>query len=66
MKRLCIFYKYAGNYLGKPIDWIVCKECQKKLHYGTGWIEMVAYIKDYREIWRRSDRSTEQGTNKTT
>jgi len=31
MKRLCIFYRLAGKWLDKDINWIVCKECQKKL-----------------------------------
>lgn len=32
MKRLCVFYYKAPLWLGKPVEWIVCKECQKKLH----------------------------------
>jgi hypothetical protein len=31
MKRLCVFYYKAPEWLGKPVKWIVCKECQKKL-----------------------------------
>lgn len=34
MKRLCVFYKHAATYIGKPIEWIVCRECQKHLHSG--------------------------------
>ena len=34
MKRLCIFYKNADAYIGKQIDWIVCKQCQRKLRSG--------------------------------
>lgn len=36
MKRLCIFYKKAGLWHGRRVNWIVCNECQKKLgkkHY---------------------------------
>jgi len=35
MKRLCVFYKYAAKFVGKPIEWMVCKECQRKLQRGT-------------------------------
>jgi len=35
MKRLCVFYKSAAKFVGKPIEWIVCKECQRKLQRGT-------------------------------
>ena len=31
MKRLCVFYYKAYEWLDKPINWIVCKECQRKL-----------------------------------
>jgi hypothetical protein len=34
MKRLCVFYYKAFAYLGKPIDWIICKQCQCKLAKG--------------------------------
>jgi hypothetical protein len=39
MKRLCVFYdspsgKTARNWLDKPIQWIVCKKCQKLLARG--------------------------------
>lgn len=40
-KRLCIFYKKAADWWGKDINWIVCKECQKKLkkkHFFTAQI----------------------------
>jgi len=31
MKRLCVYYRLAEQWLGKPVQWIVCKECQAKL-----------------------------------
>jgi hypothetical protein len=34
MKKLCVFYKQAWKWLGKEVQWIVCKECQKKLLAG--------------------------------
>ena len=34
MKKLCVFYKDAEEWIGKRIDWIVCKECAKKLRDG--------------------------------
>ncbi len=34
MKRLCVFYKHAALYVGKRIDWIVCKQCRKALDKG--------------------------------
>lgn len=40
MKRRCIFYdsptrKTASDFMGKKVEWIVCKECQKKLQKGV-------------------------------
>ena len=35
MKRLCVFYYKAYEWLGKPIDWIICKECQRGLAKGV-------------------------------
>ena len=34
MRRLCVFYIYADAYLGRPVEWIVCKECQQKIARG--------------------------------
>jgi hypothetical protein len=34
MKRLCVFYYTADSWFGKKIEWIICKECQKKLKRG--------------------------------
>jgi hypothetical protein len=39
MKRLCVFYdsptrRTARDWLGKPVQWIICKECQKLLTKG--------------------------------
>lgn len=34
MKRLCVFYYKARDWVGKPVEWIVCKECQKQLRKG--------------------------------
>lgn len=32
MKRLCVFYYKAYEWFGRDcIEWIVCKECQKRL-----------------------------------
>lgn len=31
MKRLCIFYRLAGQWRDKPVEWIVCKRCQREL-----------------------------------
>jgi hypothetical protein len=33
-KRLCVFYCKAYEWLGYAIDWIICKECQRKLAKG--------------------------------
>ena len=35
MKRLCVFYYKAHEWLKKPVEWIVCKECQRQLAKGT-------------------------------
>jgi hypothetical protein len=40
MKRLCVFYdspsrKTARDWLGKSIQWIVCKKCQRVLARGV-------------------------------
>lgn len=40
MKRLCIFYKHSGAYIGRPIEWIVCQECAKKLRKGFSITEL--------------------------
>lgn len=34
MKRLCVFYYRADEWLGKRVEWIVCRECQRKLQRG--------------------------------
>ena len=34
VKRLCVFYYRADEWLGKRVEWIVCKECQRKLVRG--------------------------------
>jgi hypothetical protein len=34
MKRLCVFYRLASQWQGKRVEWIVCKECQKKIQNG--------------------------------
>lgn len=34
MKRLCVFYRLADRWQGKPVDWIICKECQRKIANG--------------------------------
>ena len=35
MKRLCVFYYKAHEWLGKPVNWIICKECQRELAKGV-------------------------------
>lgn len=35
MKRLCVFYKYALDWAGKPVEWIVCKACAKRVRQGA-------------------------------
>jgi len=36
MKRLCVFYKQASQWIGnKKVEWIICKGCQKKLRNGV-------------------------------
>jgi uncharacterized protein YlaI len=49
MKRLCIFYKHADRWIGKPIEWIVCKECQRKIQRGderlkAGIIWLISHV----------------------
>ena len=34
MKRLCVFYYRAHEWLGKRVQWIVCRECQRRLQRG--------------------------------
>jgi hypothetical protein len=34
VKRLCVFYYKAHEWLGKPVNWIICKECQSELAKG--------------------------------
>jgi hypothetical protein len=36
MKRFCIFYYRASEWLGKPIEWVVCK-CQAKIKRGESF-----------------------------
>lgn len=37
MKKLCVFYRLADRFLGnEKIEWIVCKECQRRLVAGIG------------------------------
>ena len=31
VKRLCIFYRSAEQWERKRVEWIVCKECQKRI-----------------------------------
>jgi hypothetical protein len=35
MKRLCFFYKNAPAYVGKKIEWIICRQCNRKLRKGV-------------------------------
>lgn len=41
MKRLCMFYKKANEWVGKPIEWIICKECQKKILRGHYFVAQI-------------------------
>ena len=41
MKRLCVFYYKAHEWLGCNVEWIVCKECQKKLRCGILCYRMI-------------------------
>lgn len=35
MRRLCVYYwKASPQQTSKKIDWIVCKECQRKIRRG--------------------------------
>ncbi len=51
MKRLCIFYRYAIYWEKKPIQWIVCKECQKRIHKGELCHMLFKAAADYKLIW---------------
>ncbi len=40
MRRICVFYdsssrRTASDWLGKPVQWIICKKCQKLLAKGV-------------------------------
>lgn len=35
MKRLCVFYYKAYEWLGCNVEWIICKKCQKELRVGS-------------------------------
>jgi len=51
MRSLCVFYKNACDYhkygtRKKPVEWIVCKACQRQLRQGDiRWL-MEKAIKD--------------------
>jgi hypothetical protein len=49
MKRLCIFYRKAKYWQKKPVAWIVCKECQRKLRQGLISVLITQMVLDYRE-----------------
>lgn len=34
-KRLCVFYKVAEQWIGKDVEWIVCKHCQRLIEKGV-------------------------------
>ena len=37
MKRLCVFYVWASLWWDKPVEWIICKRCQRKIRrHGLG------------------------------
>lgn len=53
MKRLCVFYKNAYLWDTKPVEWIVCKECQKKVSKGR-LVELLAKASaEHAEHWSR-------------
>lgn len=66
MKRLCIFYKFADKWLGKKIEWIVCKACQKRLLKGEvllpnyAWCECVFLPETHRERECETQESRER------
>lgn len=35
MKHLCVFYRYANRWRGRRVQWIVCRECRRKLINGA-------------------------------
>jgi len=30
-KKLCIFYNHAWLWIGKPVEWIICAGCRRKM-----------------------------------
>jgi hypothetical protein len=47
MKRLCVFYRKARDWQYKPVEWIVCKKCQKHIKDGDLHQLIVRAYKDY-------------------
>lgn len=41
MKKVCMFNKKAGKWVGKLVEWIVCKDCQKKLFHGHYFVAQI-------------------------
>ena len=52
MKRLCVFYKFAWKWQGKPVEWIVCKQCQKKVTRGGLFALLLKARNEYLETCR--------------
>ena len=47
-KRLCVFYRLAKLWQGgQNVQWIVCKECQRKIERGLLPIIIDKMVKDY-------------------
>lgn len=47
-KRLCVFYRLAKLWQGgQRVEWIVCKECQRKIEKGLLPILIDKMVKDY-------------------
>lgn len=34
-RRLCVFYRRAQEFQDKPIEWIVCRDCQHEIQDGN-------------------------------
>lgn len=48
MKRLCVFYYRAHEWSGKPVEWIVCKECSRRIAKGEKLISVLPNVKTAR------------------
>jgi hypothetical protein len=67
VRRLCVFYKHAHRFLGKPsgparrpIEWIVCKGCQRKLQQG------VRLTTQFEPSWQELAKETVEAAERST